>query len=301
MHNVAFYSLSELSPAPSRDFAMLKLCVLLVLPLPLFAFELFTLPDGSRCKWDLANLSDGTIHWRIGVGAPETTRDAMLFATQTWSAGSAGVLRFSEAAGGIEVLGVDTLDDASNLAQTSLQLNGAVIEGAQVKINLAKSWVRGTAKTGSFDLDAVLLHELGHALGLGHSDDDAHDIVGGENGSDLPTMNSIITQATRTLHRDDIAAIRELYGIDAPLPEISIEASPAIGKAPLNVAFFQTGGSEEMQWYFGDGTALTGASATHRFKTPGIYTITAFVNGMKATTTVELYRKIRKKRALKKQ
>ncbi len=278
---------------------MLKLCALLVLPAPLLAFELFTLPDGSRCKWDLEKLSDGTIHWKIGAGAPDAARDAMLFATQTWSAASADDALL-EAAGGIEVLGIDTLDDASNLAQTSLQLNGAGIEGAQVKMSLAKSWVRGTAKTGSFDLDAVLLHELGHALGLGHSDD-GHDIVGGENGSDLPTMNSIITSATRTLHRDDIAAIRELYGIEAPLPEMSIEASPAIGKAPLNVALFQTGGSEEMQWYFGDGTAVTGASATHRFKAPGIYTITGVVNGMKATTTVEVFRKIRKKRLLKKQ
>lgn len=58
----------------------------------------------------------------------------------------------------------------------------------------------GTASTSGIDLESILLHELGHSLGLGH--------VGGFTG---PIMRPYYTEAFSVLQDDDIAGIRQLY------------------------------------------------------------------------------------------
>lgn len=73
-------------------------------------------------------------------------------------------------------------------------------------------------------LNAVLTHEVGHVLGLGHS-------AAGEPGN-RPTMFGYIQQGMETLHDDDIEAIRFLY----PSPEPPARA-PAIDR--LNPALVE--------------------------------------------------------------
>ncbi len=57
-----------------------------------------------------------------------------------------------------------------------------------------------------FDFQTVMLHEIGHSLGLGHS---------GVTGS---VMEPIYAGGRRTLGADDIAGIQHIYG-EAPVPE----------------------------------------------------------------------------------
>ena len=64
----------------------------------------------------------------------------------------------------------------------------------------SETWVDG-AVAGGFDIETVALHELGHLLGLKHSD---------VNGSVMwPYVSSNYTM--RTLQPDDLTAIRSLY------------------------------------------------------------------------------------------
>jgi hypothetical protein len=72
-------------------------------------------------------------------------------------------------------------------------------------------WVDDPFEDGigpEIDLPTVLLHEFGHALGLGHSTDPAS------------VMYPFYSGARRSLHADDIAGIQFIYGIQA-IPEPS--------------------------------------------------------------------------------
>lgn len=65
---------------------------------------------------------------------------------------------------------------------------------------------------GTFDLEATLTHELGHLLGLRHSD-----VLGSTMADGFPRVGTfgIIDLGPRTLGESDIAAIREVYGAPA--------------------------------------------------------------------------------------
>lgn len=77
--------------------------------------------------------------------------------------------------------------------------------GGDVHFDDSNSWSDGGG-AGTFDFYTVALHEIGHALGLGHS------TVSGS------VMEAVYAGPRRTLHADDIAGIQEIYGA-APVPE----------------------------------------------------------------------------------
>ncbi|HYG74586.1 MAG TPA: matrixin family metalloprotease [Planctomycetota bacterium] len=276
---------------------MFRICGLLLLPVHLCAFEFFLSQDGTPYTWDLASLPDSTIRWRTSpADAPEILREAALFATQAWSNASAGVIQFAEGDGGIVIEWGAPVSSEGSLAEATVLARNGTILMATIAVNTANyAWVRGEQSgelpAGTANLDAVLLHELGHTLGLAHAevpDDSAT--------HDLPTMNAVCYSTARSLHLDDILGIRALYGIDAPLPALFVEASPASGRAPLKTAFFHSAGNEPVRWDFGDGTSAVTSEARHRYRVPGVYTVTAENNGMRATMTIEVTRKPKKTR-----
>jgi len=85
-------------------------------------------------------------------------------------------------------------------------------EGTAGNIHLDKDelWVTAGAETppsgisATIDLQTVLLHEIGHSLGLGHENS-----LG--SGLTAPVMQSLYWGEQRSLRADDIAGIRTLY------------------------------------------------------------------------------------------
>ena len=87
---------------------------------------------------------------------------------------------------------------------------GGTITG-DMHIDNQEDWV------GSFDLASVILHELGHSLGLGHSAD--------VNAIMFPTYSGVNV----TLGADDIAGIQSIYGAAVPLPGAAFLFMSGIG------------------------------------------------------------------------
>ena len=75
---------------------------------------------------------------------------------------------------------------------------GGTIAG-DMHIDSSEDWV------GTFDLASVILHELGHSLGLGHS-------------TDINAVMYPFYSGQLTLGADDIAGIQSIYGAAVPLP-----------------------------------------------------------------------------------
>ncbi len=85
------------------------------------------------------------------------------------------------------------------------------ISGFEGNIHLDgdETWVTTGAAIGAtsatIDIQSIVLHELGHSLGLTHEDD-----LG--SGLAAPVMQSLYWGELRTLHQDDIDGIQSLYG-----------------------------------------------------------------------------------------
>ena len=135
---------------------------------------------------------------------------------------------------------------------------------------------------GLFALDAVMLHETGHMLGLVHS-----------------VYPDSIMYATLDIYRkpelayDDVAGIRTLYGLSVPtfnVLQVVIDRSDRRWKGRHGrFRFLLSGllgapartnpltgipGTGTARWDFGDSTHGIGESVTHRYKAHGTYHVT---------------------------
>jgi hypothetical protein len=249
-----------------------------------------------------------TVSWHIKGDAPAILRESLMYATNSWSHASKFQIEFIEGPSGISIewdsVGTHFKDPVTLAVTSAVSDATGRIQQASIIVNAAgfdykRNDVRGvgprrSGKKRSVDLDAVILHELGHAIGISHSDLTPTAIVGDCSYNQLPTMNSVIYAGAETLHADDEAAVQALYGqatLD-PADQVAVTASPNTGKKPLNVSFDALGAPADSYWDYGDGSV--GTNRVHKYTVPGIYAVKVYFNGFVGTTYVEVTKKAKK-------
>lgn len=129
--------------------------------------------------------------------------------TNSCSTGTDGMnlIRFNALPDGV-------LGKTCTASRTGLQ--GTYIFEFDMEIATGVLWATDTVSPAMFDLDSVMLHELGHAFGLLHSE-----IRGAVM---YPSIARGVTNRVPTA--DDIAGLQQLYGAGTPSPIVTPTPSP---------------------------------------------------------------------------
>jgi hypothetical protein len=182
---------------------------------------------GSLAHWTRAMISIGVApNAASQMVAPEGVMLAMERSAETWNAVRAGQPRLTIALGPNPEVTIkfcrgtwrgETIDLGKT--QFTASLRDGAVTAATVELNECDHGFTAPAEgaAGRYDLQAIITHELGHALGLGHSD----------NPTALMHPNGRGARV-RKPHSDDTTALALIYFGRAPA---EVEGETATGSA----------------------------------------------------------------------
>ena len=250
------------------------------------------------------NPANGDVSTTAAVSAIQTALNA-------WNTQSGSAFRYSY---GGAVSDTATAHDYRNVMFFRNASNGGVIattyswwdSGGRMLDSDVIFWDGGfkfyTGTTGcttsvpSAYIEDVATHELGHALGLGHSS--ASDAT-------MYSTYTMCTQTKRTLAADDITGAKALYGLAATAP---VNTSPVVTiTSPANGATFSLGSSinlsatatdqqdgnlsSRIQWFDNGASIGSGNVLSRLLSLAGVHTYTAKVTdngGLQASSQVSI-------------
>ena len=136
---------------------------------------------------------------------------------------------------------------------------------------------------------SVVLHEVGHTLGLGHPDQgqSIHSTTSSTDWNNAVMHSSIPASWPGTPQTDDIQAVQYYYGPAAagPAPVASFSFSPSAPLPGVPVIFTDssTNSPTGYSWDFGDSTTSSDQNPIHIFAASGTYTVTLYAGNINGT------------------
>lgn len=178
--------------------------------------------DGVPVRWDTFPVAYSYVPQD---SAPAGAEDAIRAAFDTWaSTGTAVYFDREDTDPGVDEQNVVWFDDEGPfdedvLATTeSWSSDDGELVAFRIRVNPGVPWSTD-GDPDAFDLQAAITHEIGHALGLDHSEHSAACMYGQHLPGDV---------FRRELHDDDVAAVRELY------PSADVEQALSCASAPTS-------------------------------------------------------------------
>jgi elongation factor P hydroxylase len=151
---------------------------------------------------------------------------------------------------------------SGTLAVTTYMYTGSTIAEADILFNKNQSFdsYRGPLRFGSNgwaigDIRRVLIHELGHALGLDHPDD---------HGQHVDAIMNSMTSDRETLSSDDIAGAQALYGAPTPLAVPDATPTPLYdfnGDGEPDYLLYNVSTRQTAVWYLNNNAFVAGTYA----------------------------------------
>jgi hypothetical protein len=244
------------------------------------AFEYFVNEEGKPLRWK----EPQQLTWRVESHDPnDKLHEAAAKAFATWQKETFGVVQFTEAPCG----------DAHILVKRDAQwqypffivgyTTPCIAEDTSV-MQAARIEIRNEVDDDV--LDGVLLHEIGHALGIAHATKFNAEML-----IDLPTMFPSVGNWSSSLHVDDIKSVINLYDktklvcINTTLDTIEAKVKRVDGK--WKIVCVDKGAKGQTEWQYGETMVHENDEIHAGFATEGVQTIFALRNGRRWYQEVE--------------
>jgi peptidoglycan hydrolase-like protein with peptidoglycan-binding domain len=206
----------------------------------------------SALTWKASGTDDGITVTQL--------RSVVAAAAATWSPSKYTFTQITSGAADITVLFASTDANGADMPSTTLGSTATIDGRKEIRLNVDVSWsVAATTPTTSQDLQTVVLHEVGHAIGLAHSSIRSPQVA---------VMYGSVSKGTqrRNLRPDDSIA-RLALGVawtqfDSGDIDIAVSTWSIAQQIYVTGGAFVSGGREIYQYENGEWTRLPGGGVS---------------------------------------